>query len=443
MTRIINQSDISIKGIQVIKRIYGVFVFLMGTGAIIPVVRENMGVDYANLEVDYAVRQIWLLIYLITVIFIFSNRQRFFKVVFANKLIWIIFGLTLLSVWWSASPAITFRRCVALFFTQVIGIYLYSEFDFEGVIELLALASIISILLSFIFSIFLPSYGIQHDGVYDGVWRGVYINKNSFGQNMVLFIPLWLLLFLKKVKNDRSRGTLPFIFMMLSIILLIKSESKTSLVVCLVILCMIPVCLVIRKNTILSIGLFFSIVTVSVVFIYNDFGIWQAMLESMGKDPTLTGRTKIWSLIIQAIEARPLLGYGYGAFFQGFQGPSAFICNLMEFAIFEAHNGYLGITADLGIAGLLLFTLSLVTVGVRTLWFQARYKSYIIIFPFIFTTYLIIYNTTESIAISQNLVTWIMYSLIATYISYESKNLAVQKQNKIELFTQVKATEVL
>jgi exopolysaccharide production protein ExoQ len=421
MIRREGEININRNSVDIIKRIYGVLVFLASTGAIIPVIRENMGVDYSNLEVDYAMRKIWIVIYFITLILIVSNWKRFLEVLFANKLIWMIFGFTLLSATWSVSPLLTLRRCIALFFTQIIGIYLYSEYGFEGVLEILKWASLISIVLSCIFPIFFPAYGIQHDGIYDGVWRGVYINKNLFGQNMVLFIPLWMLTFLEKVKTDRSKSILPFIFLIISVILLIKSESKTSLVVCLIIILIIPVCNIIRKNPILAIGLFFAAINIGVIILSSDFGIMNKLLASMGKDATLTGRTQIWSYAIQAIKTKPFFGYGYGAFFQGFKGPSEFICNLMEFAIFEAHNGYLGITLDLGIIGFSIFIFSLIKNVVNSLLIQSWYKNYIVIFSIIFIVYFLIFNITEAIVIAQNQISWTMYSFIATYISCELK----------------------
>ena len=38
------------------------------------------------------------------------------------------------------------------------------------------------------------------------------------------------------------------------------------------------------------------------------------LFSLLGKDATLTGRTGIWSAVIDSIAKRPLLGYGYQAF---------------------------------------------------------------------------------------------------------------------------------
>lgn len=343
-------------------------------------------------------------------------------------------GEALLSTIWSVTPSLTLRRCAALLFTQIIGIYLYSEYGFKGMLSLLRWSSGISIILCFIFSIFFPVYGIQCDDAYDGVWRGIYINKNVFGLSMAIFTPIWLLTFLQNVKVKRSKYILSLVFTLLSLILLIKSQSKTSLVVCLIILFLIPICFIIRKNLFLAIGLFFATLTIAVFFFYNDVSIIQKLLVYIGKDATLTGRTGIWKYTVEAIENKPLLGYGYGVFYQGFKGPSEFICNLMGFVIFEAHNGYLNITTDLGFIGLLLFILSFLQNMVRSLALQIWYKDYFAIFPIIFIVYFALFNISESLIIGQNQSSWIIYSLISTYLSYELKNKAELNENHIIQF---------
>ena len=42
----------------------------------------------------------------------------------------------------------------------------------------------------------------------------------------------------------------------------------------------------------------------------------DTFLEMIGKDPTLTGRTEIWTYVIQDIWMKPLLGWGYFGFWQ-------------------------------------------------------------------------------------------------------------------------------
>ena len=40
----------------------------------------------------------------------------------------------------------------------------------------------------------------------------------------------------------------------------------------------------------------------------------DVFLEFLGKDPTLTGRSELWAYVWKDIDLRPLLGWGYAAF---------------------------------------------------------------------------------------------------------------------------------
>ena len=72
---------------------------------------------------------------------------------------------------------------------------------------------------------------------------------------------------------------------------------------------------------------------------------------AVGRDPTLTGRTIIWSAVL-SMHTNPLFGTGYESFWLGprlqhvWQSAGA--------GINEAHNGYLEVYLNLGIIGVVL-----------------------------------------------------------------------------------------
>ena len=75
----------------------------------------------------------------------------------------------------------------------------------------------------------------------------------------------------------------------------------------------------------------------------------DSLLELIGKDPTLTGRTDIWGYVIPFIYQRPLLGWGYAAFWST-QDPAAWeIANALRWFSPQAHNGLLEILLSGGL----------------------------------------------------------------------------------------------
>jgi exopolysaccharide production protein ExoQ len=86
--------------------------------------------------------------------------------------------------------------------------------------------------------------------------------------------------------------------------------------------------------------------------------IWPDFLFSLlGKDVTLTGRTGIWSAVLDSIAKRPLLGYGYQAFWLGLEGESYRVILAVSWVLAQAQNGFLDVMLEMGIAGLAIVVL--------------------------------------------------------------------------------------
>ncbi len=77
-----------------------------------------------------------------------------------------------------------------------------------------------------------------------------------------------------------------------------------------------------------------------------------AMAGAVGKDPTLTDRTKIWAFLL-GMHTNPLIGTGYESFWMG-PRLEWFWAKAGVGHLNEAHNGYLEVYLNLGIIGLLL-----------------------------------------------------------------------------------------
>jgi O-antigen ligase len=86
--------------------------------------------------------------------------------------------------------------------------------------------------------------------------------------------------------------------------------------------------------------------------------VWpNSLFNLLGKDLTLTGRTQIWTSAIESIAKRPLLGYGYQAFWLGLEGESYRVILDVEWVLAQAQNGYLDVLLEMGAAGLAIVLL--------------------------------------------------------------------------------------
>jgi O-antigen ligase len=81
---------------------------------------------------------------------------------------------------------------------------------------------------------------------------------------------------------------------------------------------------------------------------------WNQVGELLGRDESLTGRIPLWSLVWDDIVQRPVLGYGYGAYWLGKAGLSPLYWATLGWrdSPNQAHNGLLDIWLECGLAGI-------------------------------------------------------------------------------------------
>jgi exopolysaccharide production protein ExoQ len=79
---------------------------------------------------------------------------------------------------------------------------------------------------------------------------------------------------------------------------------------------------------------------------------WPVLAALMGKDPTMTGRTGIYTEVWRSIMKRPLLGYGYGGFWWPGSYESQRICLAIGWPnIGYSENGLLEVALQTGLIG--------------------------------------------------------------------------------------------
>ena len=83
-------------------------------------------------------------------------------------------------------------------------------------------------------------------------------------------------------------------------------------------------------------------------------------LELIGKDPTLTGRTELWTYVIAHIWMKPWFGWGYAVFWLLTNPAGLEISSAMHWSPTQAHNGLLEFMLNVGVLGTALFAFILI-----------------------------------------------------------------------------------
>ena len=308
-----------------------------------------------------------------------------------------------LTYFWSIDPGISLRRAIALMMTTLAGLAFAARFGWAEMVERIAGVMIVLCLITVFVVVTNPTRGIMQE-IHPGAWRGPWVEKNYLGGVMTKALAACLCALAMRPQRAWLWGP----GALLAFGLVIMSTSKTALLISLSIIGIFIALRIFRRFPILRIPLVFGILAsisgvVALVAIDPVFAFGL-----IGKDPTLTGRTDIWTLLTRAISLKPWLGYGYGVFWVDPLGPSYETRTVLQWPVPTAHNGWFdtwlsGGAVAVGLFGLLLVITLLASMariksgGVETYW--------VVISLFFFVGF----SLSESAILQQNDLSWFLF----------------------------------
>ncbi|MBF2014357.1 MAG: O-antigen ligase family protein [Rivularia sp. T60_A2020_040] len=393
------------------EKIFVVFTLFLSTSALIPVLIE--GGSSGGISSDPYSPKFFMGIYTITFLLIAAHQKNFVRVAQKDIWIWLFLGIVIASILWTFAPDVTPRRSGLLLGTSVFAVYMAMRFTLREQLQLLAIALGIVIVLSFIFAIALPKYGlmtVQEGGIHAGAWRGIMTHKNILGRLMVFSSMVFLFVAMSNPIRNLKYRWIPWAGYILSIALIVLSTSKSSLVVFLSLTVILFLYRSWRSNynqlIPLIIALILTVGSISTLLLDN----LPVVADALGRDLTLTGRTDIWSAMFDLIQERPWLGYGFNAVWRDWNSEiTAYLWRTLAWECPYGHNGFMDLFAELGIAGLSVFLLSFITTYFRGVMWLRITKCIEGIWPLIYLTFLVMYNISESTLVETNSIFWIVY----------------------------------
>jgi len=320
------------------------FVVIMLTGAFVgPVFAPSQ-------EETPILRLVWLPVFAIIAGLALRRLDRIVRAWPAILLLGLTVLLAFASKWWSIDAATTQRRVIALTMAGAFALYLGSVYRGVALPRLLACAGLVMAVGSLVFVLAFPPIGIHRD-VNDGLWRGMWYEKNQMGQVMVcvaVAAAAWL-----SVADRHWR--IAAITLVLATFLMIMSQSKTSLLCWLIGFGLVGAVWAARQGgAVLGVltvwGATFAAIAVGVGFLLGG----PAILVALGKDPSLTGRTEIWAALMDMVAERPWTGYGYAAFWTRTSVPADIIQAQTGWLVPSAHNGWIDLLVQVGWPGAVL-----------------------------------------------------------------------------------------
>jgi O-antigen ligase len=350
------------------------------------------------------VRLLFILIYVITFILLVVRWKKVLYLISKDKFIWSLVALAVLSILWSANSTITQTRIIGLIGTSLFGVYLATRYTLEQQLKILGWTFGISLVLSLVFIVLLPQYGVM-TGVHAGAWRGIYPHKNTTGIVMVLTSIVFLLLAI----SNKEKRLLFYIGLGLSVTILLLARSTSSLFnfVNLISTLFLFYALRLRVDKMVPlISMLLTLGTTILVIIQTNADVFLAYFN---KSSDLTGRSQLWVAVLDMIWTRPWLGYGYGAFWAGEGSEAETIWNIVGWKAPFAHNGWLDIWLTLGLVGLILCAIGYAFSVLRSIYWVRYGKTPECFWPGIYMIYMFLSNLSESFLMVQNNILWVLY----------------------------------
>jgi O-antigen ligase len=331
------------------------------------------------------------------------GRRRLFwrEILSRNAVLTSLILFSLASVIWSDFPYIAFKRWIRdLGVYVMILVVLTDPRPIEAISVVIRRVSYVLVIYSVVFIRYYSELGMAYDS-WTGApeYLGVTTSKNMLGILCVLsgLFYFWDSLHRWSTRSDRQSRRFLFVNLMLlamTLWLLRLSQSATSqgsfVIGCFVIGVVRSKWATVnpgRVKALIPLGLS------AYFFLEVAFDLSAIVAEFFGRDPSLHGRTEIWKVVL-ALQTNPLLGVGYQSFWMGDRLAKVWGYFNIGF-LNEAHNGYVETYLNLGLVGLGLLILFLISVY-RRVCRQLSTSLHFASFAMGLWTVMLFHNITES-----------------------------------------------
>jgi exopolysaccharide production protein ExoQ len=406
------------------KNAFIVGLLLLNSSAFIGlVVDENVTQINIAIRGDSHAQLMWGVIECFLIIFCFFHGRQFVRVASRQPLILAFVGWAALSLAWSEDPQLTARRVLGLICTTAMGFVLGMKLDTKALLRLLVWAMAIAMLASVIAALLFPSFGVMAN-LDAGAWRGVFTHKNELGHSMGIAL-IVLICLLWESRQDRP---IYLILLFLGVALLVLSKSVTSIIVTILTLSiglyrrlrLRPA----QRVAFLAIALLVGLA--ATVFLQSRM---DSIFAMVGRNSTLTGRVPVWQLSADAVLQRPLLGAGWDAFWPGTGGDH--IRSLVHWDVPHAHNGFLEMSLNIGLIGLVIFLICNYDCFRRALRWSNDPSQPFRLWPLLYYSFTFLFFFTEAPAVDRHTLSFVLFCAISVWMT-EARGMKIIEHEKEE-----------
>ena len=343
----------------------------------------------------------------------------------------ILFFLMLISVFWSNMPVKVVISVIhntgVTFITLCMALLLVK--DKEKFFKYLLMALFIYITATIIVSLFIPSIGLmtsanKYDTSLIGRWRGLTDHPNSLG-SICLFTSWVTLSSYFYSKQSKFIKLIALITLTANLYCLYKANSMTSLLLSIALIIGIGWFTYLGKASggIKALKIMFAVfsffmICAFILMMHPEYFSEKYFFYTIGRDSSLSGRSRLWQIGLRGFSEKPMLGWGYDSLVS--------FLTKYHMGYGTLHNGYLDLLVRGGIVSVFFFSVLLIQLfGLLIKQTTQNKDNYVFILALIITV--LVHNMSESSLLTNTNLIWLMFLLGYFYsIKYKSINNNIQ-----------------
>ncbi len=287
-----------------------------------------------------------------------QRRISLGEFVLRNRWVAVYLFFCLVACVWSDFPLVSFKRWTKLIGSPIMVLIVLTEPNpQEAIVRLFKRLAYIVIPISILFIKYFPELGRGFEA-----WTGeasncgITTNKNTLGASCLIVgsVFFWQILSVWRWPKSKERWQeLRFdVTFLLAILWLMHLARSSTSIACLFVVMLVM--LILSFKFVIKERIQTYVVVVGAAILIGQFGfhISDYIIQALGRNTTLTGRTEIWDVLLKW-DVNSLVGTGYESFWLGERREQLWALYPV-LHLNSAHNGYLETYINLGIMGLIV-----------------------------------------------------------------------------------------
>ena len=336
-----------------------IYLFFLFFGTTLPF-QENVD-KFADPGTEDPVKQVvFSSLYLLSFLSLLPIKSRAIELVKKEKFLCVFLLWSLLTVAWSEYPFISFKRWLQTAgFVLVLGSAMLHVESEDQLWKYVRAILIVYLPLSLLSVVSIPG-AIDPEGI---AWKGFTSHKNILGQVSLLSLIVWTA---SMLQNRERHRIFDLFFIGISAALLVGSRSTTAVLTGGVLFLLVIVLYAWNKVLRPKVGEFFSSMLVLSFFgglaaiLFLEPSAMDTFFGFFGKDTGFTGRTEIWSRMLEEINRHWMFGCGFQGYWMTPKPSLEMFLYDLQWPVNQAHQGYLDILNETGLVGLSIFMVMMI-----------------------------------------------------------------------------------